>query len=381
MGLDGVKFCVYRSALACPHSLSFFIHYFWLIMVSSSLPLEEHRLGTRAIKPTVSVIVPVYNGGESFRRCLESLQAQQTPFHELIVVADGDTDGSWQVAQTVATKTIRLAYPHGPACARNVGAKVAQGDLIFFVDADVTLAPDALSKVHTLFDADPDLAAVIGSYDDAPGASNFLSQYRNLLHHFVHQTASEEACTFWGACGIIRRQVFLELGGFDERYRRPCIEDIELGYRLKRKGYSMRLYKDLQVKHLKYWDAFSIVKTDVFCRALPWTILLLQQRHIPNDLNLRLSSRVSVALCYSLVGVLLGALWIPQLLLLALALSVMLFCINVPVYQFFHRKRGFGFALKVIPWHWLYYLYSGLAFMLGALYVWLRPGKLIWNAD
>jgi hypothetical protein len=58
------------------------------------------------------------------------------------------------------------------------------------------------------FQNDHDLAAVIGSYDDEPFEPNFLSQYKNLLHHYVHQTANRDASTFWGACGAIRRESF-----------------------------------------------------------------------------------------------------------------------------------------------------------------------------
>ena len=127
---------------------------------------------------------------------------------------------------------------------------------------------------------DPGLAAAIGSYDDAPGETNFLSQYKNLLHHYVHQTGNPEASTFWGACGAIRREVFLTMGGFNEEYSRPCIEDIELGYRLKRAGFTIRLEKELQIKHLKRWDIVSLVKTDFFSRALPWTALILEIQRV-----------------------------------------------------------------------------------------------------
>lgn len=126
-------------------------------------------------------------------------------------------------------------------------------------------------KWQTLFSRELDLAALIGSYDDAPGATNFLSQYRNLLHHYVHQTGNEEASTFWGACGAVRREVFLAMGGFDESYRQASIEDIELGYRLKRAGLKILLCKALQVKHLKRWEAGSLLKADFCYRALPWT--------------------------------------------------------------------------------------------------------------
>ena len=65
----------------------------------------------------------------------------------------------------------------------------------------------------------------------------FLSQYKNLVHHFYHHRGKREASTFWSGCGAVRKQAFLDAGGFDvERYTRPSIEDIELGYRLIKAG-------------------------------------------------------------------------------------------------------------------------------------------------
>ena len=111
-----------------------------------------------------------------------------------------------------------------------------------------------MGRIAAAFQASPNLAALFGSYDDEPFESNFLSQYKNLFHHYVHQTAKVDASTFWSGCGAIRREVFLAIGGFEENYRRPTIEDIELGYRLKKTGHRIRLLKELQVKHLKRWE-------------------------------------------------------------------------------------------------------------------------------
>jgi len=128
------------------------------------------------------------------------------------VVADGDTDGSWRVAEEYGIQVIRIPTPGGPARARNLGAGKAKGDILFFVDADVTVPKDAISQVTAAFQEDPGLSAIFGSYDDEPFETNFLSQYKNLFHHYVHQTAKEEASTFWAACGAIRREVFLHRG-------------------------------------------------------------------------------------------------------------------------------------------------------------------------
>ncbi len=324
---------------------------------------------------TISVIIPVHNGGEKFRQCLASLAEATPPPVEIIVVADGDTDGSWQVAQAFGAKVIRTAKPGGPARARNLGAREARGDILFFVDADVLIRPNAVAQVTTAFEREPELAALFGSYDDTPAATNFLSQYKNLFHHYVHQLADENASTFWGACGAIRREVFLKLGGFDENYHRPCIEDIELGYRLKRAGYLIRLLKALQVKHLKYWGVVSLLKTDFFQRALPWTELILRDRRLVNDLNLKTSSRVSVVSVYGLPIALSGAWWWAGSLVIAALLIVLLLTLNAEVYRFFRRKRGLWFAIKTIPWHWFYYLYSGLALAIGIGRFLLKRGQ------
>ncbi|MBI5397565.1 MAG: glycosyltransferase family 2 protein [Verrucomicrobia bacterium] len=315
--------------------------------------------------PTISVIIPVKGGGDVFRQCLASLAQMEPRPAEVFVVADGPSDGSAELAEEAGAKVLRLPACGGPAHARNVGAQEARGEILLFLDADVTAPPGLVGRVAEIFAKQPELAAVIGSYDDAPGAPNFLSQYKNLLHHYVHQTSHEEASTFWTGCGAIRREVLLELGGFDESYRVPSVEDIEFGYQLIRAGHRVRLVKDLQVKHLKHWGILSLIHTDFARRALPWTRLILRTHRLPNDLNVRVSGRASVALAGSMAASLLLAPARPAFLGLAAGCGLALLAINLPVYRFFARKRGLLFAIAAVPWHWLYFFYSGLAFALG----------------
>ncbi len=320
---------------------------------------------------TISVIIPVHNGGESFRQCLSSLAKSAIYPDEIIVVSDADTDGSWLVAQEFGAKVIRMPVNGGPAKARNSGASVATSDILYFIDADVVISPSAIGQVKKAFENESELAALIGSYDDEPGASNFLSQYKNLFHHYNHQIASEEAFTFWGACGAIRREVFLSIGGFNECYRRPSIEDIELGYRIRGAGYKIKLFKDLRVKHLKYWGFVSLLRAEIFYRALPWTELILRQRQLDNDLNLGVSSRLSIILIYAILTSLALGFWWSGFFAAAGVLSVIMLWLNFAVYRFFYAKRGLGFVLRVIPWHWFYYFYGGLAFAVGTSnYLW-----------
>ena len=276
----------------------------------------------------ISVIIPVKNGGRELERCLEALGRSGYPDYECIVVDDGSHDRSVEVAERHGARVIRCRPSRGPAAARNRGAREARGDVLFFIDADVCVSPDSIGRVTDNFAQDPQLDALIGSYDDSPEAPDFLSQYKNLMHCFVHQSAQEAASTFWSGCGAIRKRVFEQYSGFSEDYRRPAIEDIELGYRLTADGRRILLDKNLRVKHLKAWSFWRLLKTDIFDRGIPWTELILRDSHMPNDLNVQISQRISVALVYVLLlavgGMAVhfkGLFLVPVLFLLVLLLS------------------------------------------------------------
>lgn len=88
--------------------------------------------------------------------------------------------------------------------------------------------------------------------------------------------------------------------------------------------------------------------------------------------NLQCSSRLSVALVYTLLVLLMGSFWVFSLLAGVIVVILVLLILNFAVYQFFQEKRGFLFTIRILPWHWLYYLYSGLAFAIGTGQYWLR---------
>ncbi|MBI3665120.1 MAG: glycosyltransferase family 2 protein [Acidobacteria bacterium] len=276
----------------------------------------------------ISVIIPVKNSERELGRCLAALGQSHYKDYECIVADDGSNDGSAAAAARHGCRVIECASSGGPAAARNLAAREARGEILFFIDADVCVRPDALTRVAENLAEDPTLDAVIGSYDDSPDSPDFLSQYKNLMHHFVHQTGNEAATTFWSGCGAIRREVFRQYSGFSEDYRRPAIEDIELGYRMTADGRKILLDKNLRVKHLKAWSFWRLLKTDIFDRGIPWTELILRDSNMPNDLNLQISQRISVALVYVMlaaVGAMAvhfrGLFLVPLLLLLVLLLS------------------------------------------------------------
>lgn len=312
----------------------------------------------------VAIIVPVYNGGPGLARCLSALvAARDSARHELIVVDNGSTDGSAAIASGFGARVLHCPGPSGPGAARNVGAAATDADILVFVDADVVVSPDAVSQLAAHFHEDSGVAAVFGSYDDSPHAGNFLSQYKNLLHHFTHQQGNREARTFWGGCGAVLKKAFDELGGFDQRrYPKPSIEDIELGFRLHARGYRIVLDPSIQVKHLKEWRMRSLLRADICYRAIPWAQLILERQGLVNDLNLKTSQRISAGLVGGILVLAPAALFHPAIGLLIVGLLGVFLALNRDLFAFFLRRKGVLFTAATVPMHMVYFLYSAATF-------------------
>jgi len=301
-----------------------------------------------------SIIIPLHNGGVAFTDCLHSIGALLPAPDEVIIVANGTRDGSDAHARAAGGVVIALAHAVGPAHARNLGADAAQGEVLVFIDADVTVPPDLLARIAAAFATDPGIAALIGSYYNAPAAPDFWSQYKNLLHHYTHQTGNREASTFWGACGAVQRAAFVAVGGFDAAFTRPSVEDIAFGYRLKRAGYRIALVPSLQVKHHKHYTFVSLLKSDFFDRALPWTRLLLGEGRLINDLNVTFSARASVLLAgVTLIALISALLWFGGVAL-ALGAWAGIIALNWALYVWFARVRDISFMMRAMGCHWLY---------------------------
>lgn len=325
--------------------------------------------------PMISVIVPFFNAADYLHDCLAALRRSDYVRYELVLMDDGSTDSSRAIAQRFSDRVLSFPSPRGPAFARNRGAEAASGEILLFIDSDVYCHSDTLSRIASFFSSGTDHAAVIGSYDDAPPAANFLSRYKNLTHHFVHQTSRAEASTFWTGCGAIRRDAFFRLGGFDESYGRPSIEDIELGYRLRASGLRISLRSDILVKHAKRWTFWSLLRSDIRDRAIPWTLLQLSYGKIINDLNISLPQRAA-SVCIWL-ALLLGLMSFWNLWFLAAAGAMLLPAAiwNRRLYRFYFDHGGAWFCARGIMMHWLYYLYSVVSFAAGCMLHLVRKRK------
>src|SRR5262245_11256782 len=127
----------------------------------------------------LTAIVPATNAPATLSACLRAIKSAAAPPEQLVVVD---------------------RPLHHVSAARNEGARGATGDVLVFIDADVTVHADVFVRIRRAF-ADPELDAIFGSYDAAPSASGSVSSFRNLLHHHVHHSAPGAASTFWTGLG------------------------------------------------------------------------------------------------------------------------------------------------------------------------------------
>jgi cellulose synthase/poly-beta-1,6-N-acetylglucosamine synthase-like glycosyltransferase len=291
----------------------------------------------------LSAIVPATDAPAMLERCVAAILAAEQPPDEIHVVDDPSAGG--------------------PSGARNVAAGRATGDVLVFVDADVEVHPDVFARIRHAFETDDGVVAVFGSYDDDPAGASVVSDFRNLLHHHVHQNGSGPASTFWAGLGAIRRDAFLGAGGFDEsRFPHPSVEDIELGIRLSSNGARIVLDPSIQGKHLKRWTLAGMVRTDLLRRGAPWVQLLLETRTGSRALNLGWRHRVSVVASILLVAALLTRR--PKL---AAGGALTMLLLNRSFYLLLVRRRGWRQAAAGPPLHVLHHLVSAAAVPLGTV--------------
>jgi glycosyltransferase involved in cell wall biosynthesis len=313
--------------------------------------------------------VPFHRNVAMLRRVLAPFRDRDATT-ELLIAADGAIEDWTPVADEFRASRIGWSPAHGPAVARNRAASVARGRYLLFVDGDVISEPGVVARIEAYFAAHPEIAAVFGAYDETPEAPGFMSQYRNLQHRYVHRANVGDARTFWAGLGAMRTEVFLAVGGYDERFRRPSVEDIDLGYRLTAAGHRIAIDPDLNGTHLKRWTFTSSLVSDVRDRGVPWTQLIQRYGGLTTDLNLAWTLRVSVLCAYlTVIGVVAGfadrrAWWG------AAAAFLLMVAMNVDYYAYFARLRGVWFATQVVGAHLVHHLCNGVSFVVGNFLYW-----------
>lgn len=199
-------------------------------------------------RPLITVQLCTYNRRELLGQVLEALfhQDLNPEDYEIVLVDDGSNDGTYEsviqrLAPPCAFHVVRQRNG-GLARGRNVGIARARGNVILFMDDDVLATPDLLRahvRHHQEFPNEicRGVAINVESFDRLPPPTYSLRNYSGAY--------------FWTTNVSVPLQLIKEIGGFDERFREYGWEDLELGFRLRRKGIHSRLDRHAVVYHYK----------------------------------------------------------------------------------------------------------------------------------
>jgi GT2 family glycosyltransferase len=227
--------------------------------------------------PRISVVIPVYNAERLLGECLTALRASTFRGYEILVVDDSSTDGSRAIATAHDCRVIPSGGRLGPAGARNKGVEQAHGDIIFFIDSDVVVRPDTMTKLLAVFDRDPRLAGAIAVQSPTMRFRNLCSVYKNLWMYYTYvRRAGQDVPLFYTTAAGIRRQAFIDSGGFDLNYTNPNVEDTDYGQKLARQGFRVHVLPDLEVEHVKGYDLAGLLRVD-FLRSMSLARLKLRK--------------------------------------------------------------------------------------------------------
>jgi len=230
--------------------------------------------------PLISVVIPVRNGRTTIGRCLEAAFASDFQDFEVVVADDGSTDDTVRlIAGYPKAKLIKLVQHKGAAGARNAGAAAASGEILFFIDADCLLQPDAIrNAAMAMAGADPN-KVIGGTYTLAAPGESFYGKFQSAFIHHSETKYPGNPDYIASHALVIRAATFRASGGFPEQFM-PIIEDVEYAHRLRRTNHQLVMDPRILVRHVfnftlrrslrnafrksRFWTRYSLHNQDVF---------------------------------------------------------------------------------------------------------------------
>ena len=225
----------------------------------------------------ISIIIPAYNSENTIEKCLNAIFNTDYPRkkYEVIVIDDKSTDNTINIVQRYPCKLIKQKKNQGPAKARNVGAQLSKGDILFFIDSDIILKKNSLTEVKESF-KDKNKKCLTGMYKKYPENKGIFPLYKSFLwYHELSNVDKDFVGVMNTACGAIKKEIFIDIKGFNTNYKGAECEDVEFSRRLTQK-YRIYFNKNLKVGHY-YPNLFGGLKKS-FQTYLQWWPLFLKTK-------------------------------------------------------------------------------------------------------
>ena len=195
--------------------------------------------------PTVSIVVPTYNAEATIGPLLESLIRLDYPSYEVIIANDGSRDRTREIVERYPVQ-LRNGPNRGASAARDMGLRAAKGDIVAYVDSDVTVTPDWLRRIVAPF-SDPTVGATTGRtvFLRNEKATSWMRSLDIERRNAARRTYTRLAN---GPNSAFRRSLLLEVGGFDPSWYHA--EDTEVSYRVWQRGYRIQYVPEAVVHHI-----------------------------------------------------------------------------------------------------------------------------------
>lgn len=205
-----------------------------------------------------AVIIPTRGGAAKLHYPLDALEKQTEKDFQVIVVCDGDIDGTANIVENYRNRgilhiqVIVFEENQGRSKALNAGHRAADAEILIRCDDDLEPKEDFIAE-HIRLHQGPEETGVIGLvhnvYPDNPYARAYGYMRDSKFREDAYQTPLERHWHFWNANASLSREMFEKLGGYDERYRLYGWEDVDMGYMMYQAGAKIILAPSLETDH------------------------------------------------------------------------------------------------------------------------------------
>ena len=319
----------------------------------------------------ISVVIPAFNSEKTLKHCLESIFNSNYKDFDVMLVNDASTDKTAEIAKSFPCKIISNKTTLGRAVAKNMGAGLAPGPVIVFIDSDVIIEKDALQITHDSFYNKPDIAAVTGVPTANNPYQNFASQYKSVYMNYIFSKLPSAVDFLCGSVQAFNKGLFRS-GSLKFSKGLYC-DDIDVGLQMNKKDMNILLNRDVKFTHMKYHSIKSLIKNNYFVPS-EFAQLFLKHGSLQRSLKERrfahtsilqiISVIVSLAMAITALGMLSKYVIFNYLMPSLIFLHLML---NLGFYFFICKKKGGVFLVKSMAFNPLDQLVMGLGIVGGTI--------------
>lgn len=303
----------------------------------------------------ISIIIPNYNSEKTIKHCLDAIFSSNNKQFEVILVDNGSTDKCLDIVLQYKVQTKKLEKNYGAAYARNYGTKFAKYDILLFIDSDIIIKPDTLTKLILLFKYNY-IEVMSGLTSSYSHYKNITSVYKTARLNYRHYNTPEYVTTTHGSFTAIYKHVFDYIKGYPVT-KTNAVEDLDFGLELAKRGIKCYMSKDIVVDHYKYYTLWKFLKNDLNRTAL-FKKSLNKYKDVPDiDIMVDNSMKLNVILSY-LILLFIWSWKIETVLLLLYTVN------NSTLFKYIYKNTN----LKTLIYGYFVNIIDGIMIGLGYIY-------------